>query len=353
LANIALHGIENQINQAFPKLYKSGRETWFHKKGEHFLPPQLIRYADDFVVIHDNLAVVQRCQQIIAEWLKDIGLELKPSKTRISHTLEKYEGNTGFDFLGFNIRQYRVAEEYSAKNFKGEAVGFKTLIKPSKEAIKRHVVKVGKIIDAHKSVPQKGLIQHLNPVIRGWANYYSTVVSKETFSEIDHIVYQQLLAWAKRTHPGTPVKGIVKKCWQTVGKNHWVFATKEGNEITTRLLKHAETPIVRHEKVKGEASPYDGNLVYWSTRRKNHPECPKKIAELLRKQKGKCNWCGLHFREDDLLEIDHILSTAQGGKDVTSNRQLLHRHCHDEKTARERRQLATKELERELDDNPF
>jgi RNA-directed DNA polymerase len=353
LANIALHGIENQINQAFPKLYKSGRETWFHKKGEHFLPPQLIRYADDFVVIHENLAVVQRCQQIIAEWLKDIGLELKPSKTRISHTLEKYEGNTGFDFLGFNIRQYRVAEEYSAKNSKGETVGFKTLIKPSKEAIKRHVVKLGKIIDAHKSVPQKGLIQHLNPVIRGWANYYSTVVSKETFSEIDHIVYQQLLAWAKRTHPGTPVKGIVKKCWQTVGKNHWVFATKEGNEITTRLLKHAETPIVRHEKVKSEASPYDGNLVYWSTRRKNHPECPKKIAELLRKQKGKCNWCGLHFREDDLLEIDHILSTAQGGKDVTSNRQLLHRHCHDEKTARERRQLATKELERELDDNPF
>lgn len=353
LANIALHGIENQINQAFPKLYKSGRETWFHKKGEHFLPPQLIRYADDFVVIHENLAVVQRCQQIIAEWLKDIGLELKPSKTRISHTLEKYEGNTGFDFLGFNIRQYRVAEEYSAKNFKGESVGFKTLIKPSKEAIKRHVVKVGKIIDAHKSVPQKGLIQHLNPVIRGWANYYSTVVSKETFSEIDHIVYQQLLAWAKRTHPRTPVKGIVKKCWQTVGRNHWVFATKEGNEITTRLLKHAETPIVRHEKVKGEASPYDGNLVYWSTRRKNHPECPKKIAELLRKQKGKCNWCGLHFREDDLLEIDHILSTSQGGKDVISNRQLLHRHCHDEKTAKERRQLATKELERELDDNPF
>ncbi|HAJ61390.1 MAG TPA: group II intron reverse transcriptase/maturase, partial [Cyanobacteria bacterium UBA8543] len=190
LANIALHGIENQVNQAFRKLYKSGRETWFHKKGEHFLPPQLIRYADDFVVIHENLAVVQRCQQIIAEWLKDIGLELKPSKTRISHTLEKYEGNTGFDFLGFNIRQYRVAAEYSAKNFKGEAVGFKTLIKPSKEAIKRHVVKVGKIIDAHKSVPQKGLIQHLNPVIRGWANYYSTVVSKETFSEIDHIVYQ-------------------------------------------------------------------------------------------------------------------------------------------------------------------
>ena len=353
LANIALHGIENQVNQAFRKLYKSGRETWFHKKGEHFLPPQLIRYADDFVVIHENLAVVQRCQQIIAEWLKDIGLELKPSKTRISHTLEKYEGNTGFDFLGFNIRQYRVAAEYSAKNFKGEAVGFKTLIKPSKEAIKRHVVKVGKIIDAHKSVPQKGLIQHLNPVIRGWANYYSTVVSKETFSEIDHIVYQQLLAWAKRTHPGTPVKGIVRKCWQTVGKNHWVFATKESNEITTRLLKQAETPIVRHEKVKGEASPYDGNLVYWSTRRKNHPECPKKIAELLRKQKGKCNGCGLHFREDDLLEIDHILPTAQGGKDVTSNRQLLHRHCHDEKTARERRQLATKELERELDDNPF
>ena len=357
LANIALHGLENWISQAFPYMPRTGRETWFHKKGTDFITPQVIRYADDLVVMHENLAVIQRCQQIIAEWLKGMGLELKPSKTSITHTLEKYEGKVGFDFLGFNIRQHQVADKYSAKDSRGKVLGFKTLIKPSKEAIKRHVEKIGRIIEAHKSAPQGALIGKLNPIIQGWANYYSAVVSKETFSKIDHIIYQQLLAWGKYTHDGTPVKEIVRKCWQTVGKDHWVFATKEGNEITAQLLKHAKTPIVRHEKVKGEASPYDGNLVYWSTRRKKHPECPERIAELLRKQKGKCTWCELHFREDDLLEIDHILPTSQGGKDVSSNRQLLHRHCHDEKTALDalklHRQLAHEELARYLDDNPF
>jgi RNA-directed DNA polymerase len=250
-----------------------------------------------------------------------------------------------------------VAEQYSAKDTKGRTLGFKSLIKPSKEAIKRHVEKIGKIIEAHKSVPQAGLIGRLNPVIQGWANYYSTVVSKDTFSKIDHILYQQLLAWGKFTYDGTPVKEIVRKCWQTVGNERWVFATKEGGKITTRLLRHSQTPIVRHTKVKGEASPYDGNLVYWSTRRRKHPECPERIAELLRKQKGKCTWCKLHFREGDLLEVDHTLPTSQGGKDISSNLQLLHRHCHDEKTTLDalklKSQLAHEELERYLDDNPF
>lgn len=321
------------------------------------MPPNLIRYADDFVILHEDLTVVQRCQQLIADWLKDMGLELKPSKTHISHILERYEGMVGFDFLGFHIRQYRVADQYSAKNVKGKILGFKSLIKPSKEAIKRHVGNIGKIIEVHKSKPQEALIGKLNPVIKGWANYYSTVVSSDTFSKIDHIVYQQLLAWAKHSYDRTPVKEIIRKCWHTIEGNRWVFATKEGGKITTRLLRHQQTHIVRHTKVKGEASPYDGNLVYWSTRRRKHPECPERVAELLRKQKGKCTWCGLHFKEDDLLEIDHILPTSQGGKDIISNRQLFHRHCHDEKSALDalklQRQLAHEELERYLDDNPF
>jgi RNA-directed DNA polymerase len=357
LANIALHGMENRINQVFPELKKHQRETWFHKRGEYFSSPTLIRYADDLVVIHEDIAVVQRCQQLISEWLQDMSLELKPSKTRITHTFEKHDGCVGFDFLGFHVRQYRVADEYSAKDPQGRILGFNTLIKPSKEAIKRQTEKIGKIINAHKSASQQALIGKLNPIIKGWANYFSAFVSARTFSKLDHIVYQQLLAWGKYTHPRTPVKHIIDKCWQTIGSDHWVFATKEGDKITTRLQKHSQTKIVRHVKVKGDASPYDGNLVYWSTRRSKHPECPERIAELLRQQEGKCAWCKLHFREEDLLEIDHILPVSQGGKDVKSNRQLLHRHCHDKKTALDasklQEQLAHKEFARYLDDNPW
>ena len=65
-----------------------------------------------------------------------------------------------------------------------------------------------------------------------------------------------------------------------------------------------------------------------------NPEMPHTKALLLKKQKGKCSWCGLYFRNGDLLEKDHILATALGGKNEFTNYQLLHGgKCHNEKTA--------------------
>ena len=98
-------------------------------------------------------------------------------------------------------------------------------------------------------------------------------------------------------------------------------------------------------KVKGESSPYDGNLVYWSTRMGNNPELPKRVATLLKKQNGKCTLCGLHFREEDVMEIDHKIPKSKGGKDSYENWQLLHRHCHDTKTATELAIAKSKEME--------
>ena len=100
--------------------------------------PQLIRYADDFVVLHAEAVEVMKAQQIIATWLKDIGLELKPSKTRLSHTLKEYQGNRGFDFLGFTIRQFPVGKTHTGTHH-GKPLGFKTIITPSKEGVQRHL----------------------------------------------------------------------------------------------------------------------------------------------------------------------------------------------------------------------
>ena len=59
----------------------------------------------------------------------------------------------------------------------------------------------------------------------------------------------------------------------------------------------------------------------------------KRVAALLKQQQGKCAHCGLFFRENDVIEVDHIIPKSQGGLDEYKNRQLLHRHCHDTKTA--------------------
>ncbi|WP_363266989.1 HNH endonuclease signature motif containing protein [Okeania sp. SIO2B3] len=63
-----------------------------------------------------------------------------------------------------------------------------------------------------------------------------------------------------------------------------------------------------------------------------HPQMPKRTASLLKKQQGKCTHCGLFFKDGDVIELDHIIPKSKGGKDEYKNWQLLHRHCHDEKT---------------------
>jgi RNA-directed DNA polymerase len=130
LANIALHGMEERIKQAFPR--------WDAKRGGHCQVPHLIRYADDLVVLHADLTIVQPCQQMLSEWLTQRGLTLHPSKTRITHTLNPHDGSVGFDFLGFTVRQFPAGKYHTAHNAYGTPLGFKTLIQPSSRSIQRH-----------------------------------------------------------------------------------------------------------------------------------------------------------------------------------------------------------------------
>jgi RNA-directed DNA polymerase len=318
LANIALHGMEERIKQY--------AETLKGCKRDNRKALNLIRYADDFVIIHEDLNVVKKCQEIIAEWLRDMGLELKPSKTKLTHTLNEIEGNVGFEFLGFQVQQHKVGNYRCANNTKGIPLGFTTLITPSNAKVKTHLAKIADVIDTHKTAPQAALISKLNPIIRGWSNYYSTVVSKETFSKVDHLTYEKLRTWAKSRGKGSINKD---KYWRTVGDRNWCFSTEDGLE----LLNHASTPIVRHIKVKGEASPFNGDWTYWSKRRGEYPETPNRVASLIKKQKGICAHCGLYFTSTDIIEVDHKLPLSLGGKDRIDNLQLLHRHCHDKKTA--------------------
>jgi RNA-directed DNA polymerase len=280
-----------------------------------------------------------------------MGLEISPSKTRICHTLHLYDeqqditqtdtknmknvGNKiGFNFLGFNIRQYSEGKYQSGKKPNGELLGYKTLIKPSREAVKRHYRKLVETVDKHRGLTQLSLITRLNPIIRGWCNYFSTTVSKEIFHKIDSLLYWKLTKWGRKRHNNRK-KFVASKYFHQVGDNNWNFAAKMGNGKLLPLHFHVKTPILRHIKVKGNASPYNGDSVYWSTRMGRNPEMPERTATLLKRQKGKCAHCGLTFKYGDLLEHDHIKPLSLGGEKGIKNQQLLHRHCHDKKTSKD------------------
>ncbi|PNW59120.1 UNVERIFIED_CONTAM: group II intron reverse transcriptase/maturase [Euhalothece sp. KZN 001] len=332
LANIALHGMENEIKaiaHTFDMKRPDGTQLAQRDKRKSI---SIIRYADDFVILHEDLAVVHRCKEVISEWLADMGLELKPSKTRIAHTLENHKNEkAGFDFLGFNIRQNKVGK-YTSGRVNGQLLGFKTLITPSKESQEKHYRRISEVIDKHKGQSQAVLIAKLNPIIRGWCNYFSIGVSQEVFSRMWHLTFWKLWKWSVKRHQNKGRKWVKTKYFRKIGGDKWTFATPREGSNPMVLMKHSQTAIVRHIKVKGDKSPYDGDLIYWSSRMGKHPEMPKRTASLLKKQKGKCAHCGLFFRDGELLEVDHIVPRSKGGKDEYKNWQLLHRHCHDEKT---------------------
>jgi len=85
---------------------------------------------------------------------------------------------------------------------------------------------------------------------------------------------------------------------------------------------------VRHVKVQGQASLYDGNWSYWAARRGKYPGVSRRLAALLKKQKGHCEACELFFKPEDLIELHHRDGNRSDNKYI--NLAAVHRHCHDQ-----------------------
>ena len=241
LINIALHGLETLIGTRFRR-----------NGGTGFNPPRVIRYADDIVILHRDEPIVRQCQELVSTWLNERGLELKPSKTRITHTLTVPEGTPGFAFLGFAIRHYPVGKTKSAKDTRGRLLGYKTRIVPSPEAIQHHVHHLRLIIKSHRHATQEALIRLLNPVIVGWARYYARVGSARIFQSLDNRLYGMLRAWARYRHPHKGKRWIARRYWRMTEGHGWIFHPPQSD---LRLYRHGQTVIRRHVKVHGCAVP--------------------------------------------------------------------------------------------------
>lgn len=319
LMNVALHGLETFVVQELTR--RAG------KKSQRVIPT-VIRYADDFVVLDEDLSTIERAKDLITARLKQMGLELKASKTQITHTLRPHQERIGFDFLGWTVRQFPVGKTHTGTDRWGNALGFKTIITPSKEAVSRHIQQLKQLIKRHTHASQGQLIKELNQVIHGWTNYYRSMVAKETFHHCRYLLFQQLQRWGKRRNPHKGGTWISNKYWHVDEGKGWVFTDRR-----SILWQHDQTEIQRHIKVKGTASPYNGDLLYWSKRLRTHPMLNGLLGKLLQKQAGKCRWCELLFQDGDIIEIDHITPRSQGGGEEPSNKCALHRHCHDQRHA--------------------
>jgi RNA-directed DNA polymerase len=146
---------------------------------------RLVRYADDFVVICRSDAQARAAQQLAGEVLAGLGLELHPEKTKV---VDLREGREGFDFLGCHFRA-RVSGRLLERGIRR----YYLQRWPSQRAMKRVRGKVkAKTGRGRSGQDIRDVIAELNPVLRGWGNYFRTGNAGIKFNQIDYYVVGRL-----------------------------------------------------------------------------------------------------------------------------------------------------------------
>ena len=309
LLNIALHGMESAVGVS----YRRHRDSYTIKSKR-----ALVRYADDFVIFAETREDANAAKSDAARWLADRGLQLSEEKTKVRHLTE------GFDFLGFNVRQYSVSNTRT---------GHKLLIKPSRKSVADYKHRMKREWLALRGHNADAVLHRLRPLLRGWANYFRTTVSKKAFNGLDRWMFSREVRWCKRTHPTKSWNWIARTYF---GRPHvgsqgkWVFGNPEKGNLLPRL---SWTPIRRHVMVLHDVSPDDPNLrSYWKQREAKKADLLPtwRQRELAKRQKGQCPICHDSLHNAEVLHVHHVIPKSHGGKDAISNLALVHLYCHQQ-----------------------
>jgi len=308
LANMTLDGLEAKLREKFPKQpRKSSKEKI-----------NFVRFADDFIITGKSKEVLEEeVKPLVEAFMRERGLELSPEKTLITHIED------GFDFLGQHLRKYEG----------------KLLITPARKNIHAFLEGIRKVVRENKQATVGNLIAQLNPKIRGWANYHRHVVSKETFSKVDHAIFCALWQWVKRRHPKKPMKWIKEKYFTSIEGQNWVFhgeiIGQDGTFQPIRLLKAKSIAIERHVKIQSDANPYDPTWETYFEKRldvkmAHNLKGKRKLLYLWKQQGGLCPLCNQKITKLTGWHSHHIIWRSLGGKEEVDNRVLLHPDCHEQ-----------------------
>ena len=332
LANIALHGLENHIKEWYAN-------EWYPLTGlSRNIPKRdrkrsigFSRYADDFVITAPTLEDIKQIEKQVEIWLsKEAGLSLSKAKTRIVNSTE------GFEFLGFHF--ISIQKEATSQ--------YKIKIHPSKTSKQRLISRTREIIQKNRSMSSYNLINLLAPKIIGWANYFRFSECQKEFSKMDYLIFQQVRAWVfRRKSKGLRSRTKIKEKYFPTGKtftfrgkeysNNWILVGQtliKGKIKENFLPKMAWVGSSQHAKIKGNASPYNGDHLYWTKRTEKYSGFNHRISKLIKQQYGLCGICRQAFTPMDVIEADHIIPRSKGGPDKYSNLQALHKHCHIQKS---------------------
>ncbi len=240
-----------------------------------------VRYADDMVFIlkpEDNAEIILAK---VVEFLAERGLRISERKTKLTATTD------GFDFLGWHFRVQ--------SNGKFRCI-------PSTDNYKAFQKKAKAIVNT-SNYGARVKAQKLAPLVRGWRNYHR---------------------YCKMDSARNSLWFINHRAWTVFNEE-----TKQDRESTTRLIRKA-FPVVpysenKHINVKGNKSPFDGDLTYWSER--NSKLYGGETSKACKRQSHTCGSCGHKLLSDERVHLHH----ADGNHDNWKKNNLvaIHQSCHD------------------------
>jgi len=150
---------------------------------------KLVRYCDDFVILFASKEDAELGMELVKTKMAELNLELNIEKTKI---VDMRGGKEGFDFLGFHHRQvmsHRYNRRYTLKWPKKAAVN----------KIKQNVrEKLGERAILKLSLEE--VVKLLNPILRGWVNYFKFGNSSKVFNQMDSYVHERLAIWWSKKH---------------------------------------------------------------------------------------------------------------------------------------------------------
>jgi RNA-directed DNA polymerase len=228
LANIALTVLDEHFARKWEALGPYWKRAKLRRQG---VPAhRIIRYADDFVIMvggarKDAEALWDEVSAVLAP----IGLRLSVEKTRVCHIDE------GFDFLGWHIQR---------RSWRGRGGKKAVYTYPSKKALASAVGKVRTLTHRSKHRTLAALLRKLNPVLRGWCNYFRHGVSSRTFSYLDHYAWWRVVWWLRKRHDGLN--------WSTLSRR--LLPGWEIRDGTVKMFRPNQVAIERY-RYRGERIP--------------------------------------------------------------------------------------------------
>ncbi|MEG4445243.1 reverse transcriptase domain-containing protein [Microcoleus sp. AT9_B5] len=239
-----------------------------------------VRYADDMVIILKPKDDAEAILSFISKFLAERGMNVSEKKTRITATTD------GFDFLGWR--------------FKVQSNG-KFRCVPSEENFKAFRQKVKHIVN-NSNYGAAIKAEKLAPVVRGWRNYHRFCKLDGSRFSLWHVRLRAFRVFNKEPKQNRySVEKLIEKAFPSV--------------------PYSEN---KHINIKGEKSPFDGDIAYWSER--NSKLYYGDTSKALKRQNHTCGHCGLKMLSDEKVHLHHVDGNHNNWKQ--NNLLAVHESCH-------------------------